>query len=215
MDFSTVRSSSLSREEQWNVATHALGVLFCLIAIPLLLWRGVYSAGFWQLAGVGAFCASLLLVYLTSTFYHGVVAQGWKQRLRRLDHICIYFLIAGTHTPFLVYFQEAVNGYFFLALLWGMVALGVVYKLFFFGKLELLSVVYYLAMGWMAVFTLPAILHQISDATLFWIVAGGLSYTLGVVFFLWERLRYHHAIWHLFVLGGSVAHFFAVWEVVR
>jgi len=207
---------SISREERANALTHALGILFCLIGVPYLLIESSGIGGWEKVAGLAVFGFSMTLVYLSSTIYHAVSSERLKQLWHRIDHISIYFLIAGTHTPFLLFLADGGGGgTFYLYLLWGMVALGVLYKMFFFGRFKLLSVFYYLAMGWVAIFTIPSILQMMGDTVLFWIIAGGALYTLGVIFFLWEKLPYHHAIWHLFVLGGSAAHFMAMVYLVQ
>jgi hemolysin III len=202
--------SNLPREERANVITHGLGLLLSLIGFPLLLYYGGGKAEQHHIAGLAVFGGSMLAVYLASTVYHCLLRETLKRVFRVIDHISIYFLIAGTHTPFLLYYMNNPTGRFYLIILWSLVLLGVLYKLFFFEKFEILSVIFYLGMGWMAVFTVPPMLDQISNATLGWIIAGGLSYSLGVIFFLWEKLPYNHAVWHLFVLGGTAGHFAAV-----
>lgn len=214
MDHTSSLDLSPAREEFVNALTHGLGVLLSLGGIPLLLREAVSNSGWPQQAGLCVFCLSLLMVYLSSTVYHSLSAERLKNLWHRIDHISIYFLIAGTHTPFLLYFAEAEQARFFLQLIWGMVALGVIYKLFFFGRFEWLSVLYYVVLGWMALVTIPTMITGMSDEILFWIIAGGLSYSFGVIFFLWEKLPYHHAIWHLFVLGGSAGHFAAMYLTV-
>lgn len=208
------RRPEISDEEWANILTHGLGVLLILIGLPILLYSGMLSSMWYQIAGLLIFGLSLLLVYTVSTIYHLVWSLHLKHRWRIADHISIYFLIAGTHTPLILYYLNNSTGMFYLILLWSLVAIGVLYKLLFFDRFELLSVFFYLALGWMAVFTIPPMLETMGYTCLYWIIAGGLSYTLGIVFYLWQRLRYHHAIWHLFVLGGSFGHFMAVWECV-
>lgn len=215
MDRFPAFSLTLPREERANALTHGLGVLLSLIGIPLLLQEGADDGELAHLAGVGVFCCSLLGVYLSSTIYHSVTSQRLKSLWHRIDHLSIYFLIAGTHTPFLLYFADSGMAHFYLTVIWSMVAAGVLFKLFFFGRFEWLSVLYYVVLGWMAVFTIPPMLPVMDDAVLFWIIAGGLSYTFGVIFFIWEKIPYHHAIWHLFVLGGSAGHFMAMFLTVR
>ena len=127
-----------------------------------------------------------------------------------LDHISIYFLIAGTHTPLLLLYLDNEVGRFYLILIWALVALGVLYKLFFFGKSELVSVIFYMVLGWMAVFTLPKMYPLMAEGVMQWIIAGGIFYTLGVIFYIWDRLPFNHSIWHLFVIAGSSGHFAAV-----
>ena len=202
-------------QELANTLTHAAGIVLALVGVPLLLrWAVERGAGWTQLLGLGIFGFALLAVYTSSTIYHLVPPGQWKHLMRRIDHIAIYFLIAGTHTPFLVYYLNNGTGLFYLGILWGMVALGVLYKCFLFDRMEWLSVIFYLGMGWMAIFTLPPMTHVMSETCLWWVVAGGLFYTAGVLFYVWKRLPYHHAIWHMFGLGGSTAHFMAVWSIV-
>lgn len=214
MNISQNNSSRLSqREELVNIWTHGFGILITLLGIPFLLRSGIKTGDFSFLFGLSVFCFSLLAVYISSTFYHYVEHPGLKYKLQIIDHITIYFLIAGTHTPLLLYYLNNSTGWFYLYLLWGMVGVGTFYKLFFFGKYPIFSVLFYLVMGWMAVFTVPPMLQQMGNQTLFWIAIGGFFYTTGTIFFLWEKLPFNHGIWHLFVLGGSLGHFMALWSI--
>lgn len=200
-------------EERLNVWTHGIGILITLLGIPFLIQSGLKTGNFSFLLGLGIFCFSLLMVYIISTTYHYVENPKLKRTFQIIDHISIYFLIAGTHTPLLLYYLNNSVGRFYLFVLWSMVLFGTIYKLFFFGRFELLSVVFYLIMGWMAVFTVPPMLEQMGGQTLWGIIIGGLFYTFGTIFFLWEKLPFNHAIWHLFVLAGSVGHFMALWSI--
>lgn len=204
----------LPKDEFANVLTHGFGALLCLFFIPVLLYEGLEKGDKDLTIGLAIFGTSLFFVYLTSTLYHIVQNARLKHKLRIVDHISIYFLIAGTHTPFLLYYLNNDTGRFYLTLLWSLVFIGTIYKLFFFGKLRLISVFFYAGMGWMAIFTIPPMFGVLDPQALWWIVIGGISYTLGIIFFLWEKLPYHHAIWHLFVMGGSFGHFMALWSVV-
>ncbi len=197
-----------------NVLTHGLGALLCLVAIPFLLWQAGPNVEDRQLFGLSVFGGSMFLVYLSSTLYHSARNPRLKYNLQVLDHISIYFLIAGTHTPFLLYYLNNPTGWFYLAVLWGMVLVGTLYKLFFFGKLPWFSLFFYIGMGWMAIFTIPHMLDNMSFDCLWWIIAGGVSYSIGVIFYQWRKLRYSHAIWHLFVIGGSAGHYLAMLEMV-
>jgi hemolysin III len=199
-----------AQQELASAITHGFGLLLGLFAVPALLIDKyeVAESGLWW--GLAIFGLSLLLVYTTSTLYHSVATPRTKYILRVADHISIYFLIAGTHTPLLLYYLP---GSIYLGLIWGLVGVGVVYKLFFFSRWEWLSVALYLGMGWMGVLTIPYMLDLMPAATLNGIIIGGISYTLGVVFYAWQRLPYHHAIWHLFVIGGTAAHFWAIWAM--
>lgn len=205
--------SLTQKEEIVNIWTHAFGILITLIGIPVLIHSGIKTGDFSYLFGLSIFSLSLLAVYIISTVYHYIERPALKYTFQVIDHISIYFLIAGTHTPLLLYYLNNSTGWFYLYLLWGMVLAGIFYKLLFFGRFPWLSVLFYLVMGWMAVFTVPPMLDQMSDRTLLWIIIGGIFYTLGIIFFLWEKLPFNHGIWHLFVLGGSIGHFIALWTI--
>ncbi|MCP3930911.1 MAG: hemolysin III family protein [Bacteroidetes bacterium] len=211
----TVHSKPIQiKEEIANTFTHGLGWLLSLIALPFLI-KCVLNEDFYLLVGIVVYGISLIMVYGTSTLYHGVRKYPLKHYFHILDHISIYFLIAGTHTPFILIYLNTPLGKLYLYILWGMVLAGTIYKLFFTGKLKLISTLVYLGMGWMAVFTIPPMAGIMNRASLYWLIAGGLFYTVGVIFYKWEKLLYHHAIWHIFVLCGSVGHFIAIWLAVK
>lgn len=199
-----------AQQELANAYTHGFGFLLGLTGVPALListYEGVESRLWW---GLMVFGLSLLLVYATSTLYHSASNPRLKHGLRVADHISIYFLIAGTHTPFLLHYLP--NSWF-LTIIWCLVLGGIIYKLFFFDRWEWLSVAFYLGMGWMGVLTIPFMAEAMPDSTFNGILLGGLFYTIGVVFYAWRRLPYHHAIWHIFVIGGTAAHFWAIWSM--
>lgn len=199
------------QQERANAITHGFGLLLGMIAVPALLIHkfGTASMGLWW--GLVVFGFSLLLVYAASTLYHSATNPRIKYGLQVADHISIYFLIAGTHTPLLLYYLP---GSVYLFVIWGLVAAGTLYKLFFFNRWEWLSVTFYVGMGWMGVLTIPSMAESMSASTINGVVIGGILYTIGVVFYAWRRLTYHHAIWHLFVIGGTAAHFWAIWMMV-
>ena len=158
-------------EEQANIVTHGIGFIISLFGMAYLLNLGLENnASQLELLSLSIFSFSMVLVYFTSTIYHYSTNPDIRFRLRVLDHISIYFLIAGTHTPFLFYYLNNPTGQFFLILLWGLVALGILYKLFLFGRYQLLSVIFYLFMGWMAIFTMPPMLDQLAPGVLFWVI---------------------------------------------
>lgn len=212
MDY--LQTAAELRQERANAWTHGLGLALGLVGVPLLLYYSAATSDTFQWWSLALFGFSLLLVYLTSTVYHSLQEPRWKYVLRIADHISIYFLIAGTHTPFLVYCFPEASGRFYLYLIWGMVLAGLAYKLLFFGRWEWLSVTFYLAMGWMGVITIPQAMEAMPEAALNGVILGGVFYTVGVIFYAWQKLPYHHAIWHLFVIGGSVSHFWAIWVLV-
>jgi len=203
--------ATLSREEIANILTHGFGFILFAIASPLLLRLAAQSGNWYQILGLGIFCLSLLMVYSSSTIYHSILDQRLKGIFQKIDHICIYFLIAGTHTPFLLLYLNKPYGWAFLSLLWIIVLIGVLYKTFFIGRFKKLSLWLYILMGWSGIFTIPLMLDQMNTLTLYWILGGGLSYSLGTIFYVWEKLPFNHAIWHVFVIGGSLGHFLAMY----
>ena len=199
--------TTLPKDELANVITHVTGLIICLIASPILIYTGMKSGEWPVIIGLCIFCLSMILVYASSSTYHAIQQPRLKYIFRIIDHICIYFLIVGTHTPLLLLYLKTTYGYFFLALLWILTLIGIIYKTFWFGKWEWLSLALYIAMGWSGILTIPYMLDQIPTFTVWCIFFGGLSYSIGVIFYLWEKLPYHHAIWHLFVMGGSAGHY--------
>lgn len=197
-------------EEIASALTHGCGLAACFAAVPALVLAAVQRADGWLLTGCVVFGATLLLLYATSTCYHVARSPVVKHRLRMLDHAAIYLLIAGTYTPFVLGPLRANVGWTLGWIVWGMAGLGVLYKLLLGPRFPLLSTLSYLAMGWLAVLVVRPLAEHLPGAGLSWVVAGGLLYTAGVGFFLWERARYGHAVWHGFVLAGSACHYWAV-----
>jgi hemolysin III len=172
------------------------------------------SGDAWRIVSFSIYGASLVLLYLASTLYHSLSATRASNVFRILDHSCIYILIAGTYTPFTLISLRGQVGWTLFATVWVLAITGVVFKSVFMGRLKILSVVIYIVMGWIIVFALKPLLSALSTAGFVWLLIGGLSYTLGIIAFSLNRLKFNHAIWHLFVLGGSVCHFFALFFYV-
>lgn len=198
------------RKEIANSITHGFGVLFGIVCIPILIASAVKYGNHPGVVGASVFGFSFLMVYGFSTLYHSISNPVVKKVMKTLDHISIYFLIAGSYTPFLLMYSYNTAGFTVLSILWGLTLLGIFFKVFLIGKFEILSVGIYLAMGWMILFVPGGFREAIPDTAFILIAAGGISYTVGVIFYLWKKLTYHHAIWHLFVLGGSICHYVAV-----
>ncbi|MDQ7041640.1 MAG: hemolysin III family protein [Rhodothermus sp.] len=196
-------------EERANALTHGLGVLFSLIGTGWL-WRAGGSGTAAQRVACFIFGGSLIVLYLASTLYHSIQWPTWKRRLQVVDHVAIYLLIAGTYTPFLVAYVPSPWRPLLLGVIWTVALSGMVFELLFTGRFPRLSTALYVATGWLAVLMLPVLWQHLPAGALVLIVAGGLLYTAGVVFYRWERLPFHHAIWHLFVLAGSAFHYVAV-----
>lgn len=212
-------SSSISellehRQELANTITHGVGFLISLVAVPILLAIGVKDSTWYQILGLSIFSFSLLAMYASSTVYHAVRTPSIKFIFQQIDHICIYLLIAGTNTPVVLYFMNTRGGYIYLAILWSMVLLGTLYKIFFLGKLPLLSLAIYIIMGWMGIIIMYFTWSTMPWMTIAGLLGGGFFYTFGVLFFQWEKLPYNHAYWHLCVIGGTIGHYLAVLGMV-
>lgn len=199
------------KQELANSLTHGLGILLSLAGVPVLFWiasRQALTDLHW--AALVVYGLSLLMVYINSTLYHALWHQTAKRIFKILDHISIYFLIAGTTTFFVLYYTEGTVTSIFLISQWVLVLAGTFFKLFYTGRFKLLSTLLYLGLGLMVLFIIHTLWLSMPAVVFGWILAGGLFYIAGVVFYLWKRLYYQHAIWHLFVLGGSISHYVAL-----
>ncbi|WP_445382427.1 PAQR family membrane homeostasis protein TrhA [Robiginitalea sp. IMCC43444] len=199
-------------EEYWNTGTHALGILLGVIGMIYLLLN-VREAGSALKAGLWIYSLSVILLFSASTIYHAVANPGIKRKLRILDHISIYYLIAGTYTPVCLSVLEGSRGDLILWAVWGMALFGTVLKLFFTGKFELFSLLLYLLMGWLIAFDFQVLSDAISELELFWLAAGGAFYTLGIFFYAMRRIPFNHMIWHFFVLGGAISHWIFIYHI--
>ncbi|MEA5444719.1 hemolysin III family protein [Gammaproteobacteria bacterium AB-CW1] len=199
-----------SPEELANVATHGLGVLVSLVAGTVLITLAAIYTGPLEVVTASVFVTALVLLYLASTLYHAASRPALRRRLKVLDHCAIFLLIAGTYTPFTLVGLNGGWGWSLFAVIWGLAAFGIVLKLFFTGRYRLLSTATYVTMGWLAMVAFVPMTRELPPAALSWLIIGGVTYTAGTVFYHNERVPYSHAIWHLFVLGGSICHFTAV-----
>ena len=199
--------------ERANALTHGFGFVMSLIATYFLYQKGLASGDEQVLWGLTIFGLSLCFLYLASALYHSIPFDKPERKAiwRRLDHIAIYFLIAGTHTPFLLLFLPPDKAILYLSLIWGMVFLGTLYKLFFLDKWPWFSTIVYVIMGWSGAVTIPQMSGALSQTSIMWVLIGGLFYSGGVFFYVREKMKWHHVIWHLFVLAGSAGHFMGVW----
>lgn len=204
-----INLSDFENEEFWNTITHFIGFILCLIGIPLLFYfnQNLTSLSF---VACSLFSLGLLMVYGSSSAYHFVTDKQLKKKLRILDHISIYYLILGSYAPMcLIALYDSSGLTIFLTVLI-LAVVGTIKKLFFTGKYGFISLLLYLLMGWMIVFYIRSFIELIDFGALILIALGGLSYTLGVVFYTRDNKKYFHAIWHMFVLGGSIFHYLAV-----
>ncbi|WP_224996697.1 hemolysin III family protein [Cesiribacter sp. SM1] len=199
------------KEEIANALTHGIGILAGAVGGAVLITLAALYGDVWQIISAAVFVAALVLLYTASTLYHAIQHAVAKSRLKVLDHCAIFILIAGTYTPFTLVTLKGAWGWSLFGVAWGLAALGVVFKLFFTGRYEKLSTAIYIAMGWMVLVAMKPLLEALPLQNFLWLLAGGLFYTAGTYFYHKDnRLKYGHAIWHLFVLGGSVCHFVAV-----
>ncbi|MDB5228691.1 MAG: channel protein hemolysin family [Bacteroidota bacterium] len=198
------------KKEIANTITHGVGILFFLTAIPFLLYKACHVKTIYLIACV-VFAVGLIMVYSSSTLYHAIQNENVKRKLRVYDHISIYMLIGGSYTPFIAKYLVSPTASTFLTIIWCIIALCVALKFFFTGKYDFISTLSYLGLGWMAVFIGKPMLHDMPSNVMWLLIFGGLSYSLGVIFYAWKKFTYHHAVWHCFVLCGSVTHFYGVW----
>jgi hemolysin III len=200
-------------EERWNTLTHALGALLGIAGLVLLIVFETSKTDY-SLFSVIVYGLSIIILFAASTLYHAISNEGLKKQFRIVDHISIYFLIAGTYTPMLLIMLEQSRGWPLFWTVWGIAAFGVILKLFFTGRFELFSTLLYLAMGWLVVFDFEALKELLHTNGLILLIAGGLAYTVGIVFYAVNKIPYNHVIWHLFVLAGAICHFFMVFLYV-
>jgi hemolysin III len=193
------------------VITHGTGILLSLIGAPILLVLAWNNHTFIRLISIVIYSLTMLNTYISSTWYHWEKEEKKKYKLRIYDHISIYFLIGGTYTPFILIFYNQPIGHWFLAIHWGIIVLAILFKLFFIGRFEFVSIASYLFLGWSFVFIYEPITSAMNLQSKWFLIAGGLSYTVGIIFYKLDKMPYNHAIWHIFVLGGSIGHYLAIW----
>ena len=197
-------------EEIANSITHGIGAALSIAALVLLVVFAALQGDAWRVVGFSIFGSSLFILYLTSTLYHSFTNPRVKRIFRVLDHSMVFILIAGSYTPITLTVLRGPWGWTLFGLIWGLAIFGIVMKIAFFDRFNALSVVLYILMGWLVVIALKPLLLAAPLGLMIWMGIGGLSYTLGVIFYAWERLPFNHAVWHLFVLGGSISHFFGM-----
>ncbi|MBI2840377.1 MAG: hemolysin III family protein [Acidobacteria bacterium] len=197
-------------EEIANGVTHGVGAALSIVGLVILVTLASIYGDTRRIVCVSIYGASLVLLFLSSTFYHSIRSPKLKRLFKQIDHSAIYLLIAGSYTPFTLVSIRGGWGWTLFGLIWGLTIAGVTLKFFYLYRYRVLSVLFYLAMGWLAVIAIKPLLASVPIGGIKLIVAGGLCYTVGTVFYVWKRLPYGHAIWHLFVLGGSACHYFSV-----
>jgi hemolysin III len=201
-------------EELANAATHGLGAASAVAGLSLLVVFAVRHGDRWCLASAIVYGLSLVLLYAASTLYHGLPQPRAKHVFQILDHASIYLLIAGSYTPFTLITLRPRGGYWMFGLIWGLALAGVAAEAFWVHRPKWLSALVYVGLGWLAVFMLKPLAAELPRPGLWLLVAGGLAYTLGTAFYMLKRQRFAHAVWHLFVLGGSTCHFLSIFLFV-
>ncbi|WGD34311.1 hemolysin III family protein [Olleya sp. YS] len=196
-------------EEQLNALSHGLGALFGIVALVLLIVFETKKTDF-SLFSVIVYGISIIILFTASTLYHIISDEKKKHYFRIVDHVSIYLLIAGTYTPVLLITLEQSLGWTLFYVVWAIASFGVVLKLFFTGRFNIFSTLLYLVMGWLIVFDFTTLSNLMAPNGILLLVAGGLAYTVGIVFYAIEKIPYNHVIWHLFVLAGAICHFFMV-----
>lgn len=206
--------SKISREEKANVVSHAVALLVFVVCLPLMMIEAISQSQVSIIVGLGIFSLMTVFGYFASVRYHLAYEKNDKYQWRRIDHICIYLLIGGSYTGYILRFMDTPEGHMFLGLHWLIIILGVLKKIWFTGRYEIISVLSYLFLGWMVVFIYEDITADMNNMTYNLLGLGGLSYSLGVIFYVWDRLPYNHYIWHLFVFGGTFCHFLSLWDSI-
>lgn len=201
------------KEELWNAITHGIGAVFGIIALVLLIFSNTEKTT-WSLFSVIVYGVSIVILFAASTLYHSVSSEKKKHYFRIVDHISIYLLIAGTYTPVLLISLEQSLGWVLFYVVWGVAAFGVVLKLFFTGRFNVFSTLLYLVMGWLIVFDFSNLNTIMDSGGIVLLMLGGLSYTVGIVFYAIDKQPFFHVIWHLFVLAGAVCHFLMIYLYV-
>ncbi len=203
-----------ARSETLNCLTHALGLALSISAVPLLIVLAAVRGTAWHMVGVSVYGATLIALYAASTTYHACRAERLRKVFRVLDHSSIYLLIAGTYTPFALVTLRGPWGWTLLGLVWGIAIFGITWKIIAASRFPAVSIVSYLVMGWLAVIAIKPLIAAVQLSGILWLLAGGLAYTLGTIFLGWKKLPYHHAVWHVMVVAGSVCHYLAIAKYV-
>ncbi|MEA1892161.1 MAG: hemolysin III family protein [Campylobacterota bacterium] len=197
-------------EEIWHAITHGIGFFFSIIALTLLVAFASKDGGAIDIVAASIYGASLIVMYGSSTLYHAITHTKIKQLFQKFDHSAIYFLIAGTYTPVVLLSVGGTEGWSIFAIEWSIATIGIALKFIYPGRFEALSLIAYIVMGWLIVVVLDSLKASIDPIGFWLIVAGGMAYTGGIIFYIKDHINYYHTVWHLFVLLGSTLQFFAI-----
>ncbi|HHU20801.1 MAG TPA: hemolysin III family protein [Bacilli bacterium] len=197
-------------EEIANAVTHGIGMVLSIAGLVLLIVFSALSGSAWHVVSFTIFGVTMVFLYTSSTLLHSLPKGRAKNIFEILDHSSIYFFIAGTYTPFLLVAIRGTLGWTLFGIVWGIAIGGTIFKVFFVKRFVLVSTILYIVMGWLIVFAWPTLTEQLAQGGMILLISGGLFYTLGAIFYVWRLFKYHHMVWHIFVLTGTVLHYFAV-----
>ena len=203
-----------SKEERLNIITHGIGFVLSIVALVLLIVYASRYGTVWHITSFAIFGASLIVLYAASTFYHYAKSPDLRIKLNILDHAAIYVLIAGTYTPFTLVVLKGWIGWTIFGISWGLALVGIIFKIFYFGRYDRISTIAYVLMGWVIIFAIKPLIDEFPTRGLLWLFGGGLAYSFGAFLYSRRSLRFNHALFHVFVLIGSFCHFMAVFFYV-
>ena len=201
-------------EKKLNFITHGIGLMLSIIGLFYLVEKSIIYPKTFNLISSLVYGISLIVMYASSTIYHYYIDSRFSRILQKIDHISIYLLIAGSYTPGLLLKLKYSLGFEILIIIWLLAFIGIIHKIFFFNYLKKASLIIYLFMGWLIVIDFNAVLESFSSNSIFFMVLGGLLYTIGTFFYSLDKLKYNHVIWHLFVLGGSACHYILIMQII-
>ncbi|KUK51014.1 MAG: hemolysin III family protein [bacterium] len=202
-------------EEIFNSVTHGTGFLLSIAGLVLCVVFSVKVKNFYAIVSSSIYGASLILLYISSTLYHSFPEGKVKKIFKFFDHTSIYILIAGTYTPFALLPLRGPLGWSIFGVIWGLALLGIIFKIFFINRTDLISTIIYIMMGWMIIIAIKQVFLSIPKLSFIFLVIGGISYTLGTIFYILDRLFFFHIVWHIFVLIGSITHFFSIFLYIK
>ena len=201
-------------EEKINIISHAIGFILSIVAFVLLVTHATLHGDVWHIISFSIFGASLIILYAASTFYHSAKKPELRKRMKIIDHASIYVLVAGTYTPFTLVTLNGTLGWVIFGSSWGLALTGIILKLFFTGRYNLISTSMYVFMGWIIVFAIKPLINILPSEGFLWLLAGGISYTIGAILYSIKKIKFNHAIFHMFVLTGSLCHCISVFFYV-
>jgi hemolysin III len=199
------------KEEAINIYSHMFGILLGIVALVLLIMKAANSGSYIKGTSYIVYALSIIALYSASTIYHSTVDEKKRHKMKIIDHCAIFLLIAGSYTPYALAVMGGSSGYLLACVTWSIAVVGIILKLFFTGRFNVLSTLMYVMMGWVVVFFIKPLMMSISDLGLQWLIIGGVVYTTGAVFYSIEKVPYNHAIFHMFVLLGSFSHFVSIY----